>query len=333
MVYVGEILELKNIRLSQVNCVIDKASLWDVKEHCESLCDRASDELIISSTDAFCLKTRKPYTITKQREKWTEAEHEKFVEALKLYGRAWRRIEEHVGTKTAVQIRSHAQKFFTKVARDCGVTSEKSIEIPPPRPKRKPMHPYPRKLVIPDAKEMAYAGKLVPDEDSRSPTSVLSAHGSDGLGSIGSNSPNSSSADYQVHELSSHTEESLSPEAETKQQSLKLFGKTFVVGDYNSWTSSNDSEDVKKKSDLETQSVRCTSSSSSSSENAETELTQQVVVVVVSEEFKRSERSAFSQLKSSAIAMKNMKGFMPYKKRMKVEGNTNSLVKTSYPIW
>lgn len=63
------------------------------------------------------------------------------------------------------------------------------------------MHPYPRKLVIPDAKEMAYAeltgAKLVPDEDNRSPTSVLSAHGSDGLGSMGSNSPNSSSADYQ----------------------------------------------------------------------------------------------------------------------------------------
>ncbi|KAL1224988.1 Protein REVEILLE 2 [Cardamine amara subsp. amara] len=277
-----------------------------MQERCESLCDRATDELI-SSTDAFYLKTRKPYTITKQREKWSEAEHEKFVEALKLYGRAWRRIEEHVGTKTAVQIRSHAQKFFTKVARDFGVSSEQSIEIPPPRPKRKPMHPYPRKLVIPDAKEMAYAeltgAKLVQDEeDNRSPTSVLSAHGSDGLGSIGSNSPNSSSADYQ--HSPGHEEESLSPEAETKQ-SLKLFGKTFVVGDYNSSTSSDDSEDVKKKLDSETQ-------SSSSSENVETE------VVVVSE-FKRSERSAFSQLKSSVIEMKNMRGFMPYKKRVKVE--------------
>jgi hypothetical protein len=31
-------------------------------------------------------KTRKPYTITKQRENWTDEEHHKFLEGLKLYG-------------------------------------------------------------------------------------------------------------------------------------------------------------------------------------------------------------------------------------------------------
>ncbi|KAL1220327.1 Protein LHY [Cardamine amara subsp. amara] len=103
-----------------------------------------------TSGDDLLTKARKPYTITKQRERWTEDEHERFLEALRLYGRAWQRIEEHIGTKTAVQIRSHAQKFFTKLekeaeAKGIPVCQALDIKIPPPRPKRKPNTPYPRK--------------------------------------------------------------------------------------------------------------------------------------------------------------------------------------------
>lgn len=140
---------------------------------------------ISSSKNEYIPKVRKPYTITKQRKKWTEEEHQKFLEALKLYGRAWRRIEEHVGSKTAVQIRSHAQKFFSKVARDPNCETDgslNSIEIPPPRPKKKPMRPYPRKMVdlLQKEPERSFSPDLsVVDASSLSPTSILPTIGSD----------------------------------------------------------------------------------------------------------------------------------------------------------
>ncbi|CAN6481105.1 unnamed protein product [Victoria cruziana] len=93
-----------------------------------------------TSSDDSSKKVRKPYTITKSRESWTEQEHDKFLEALQLFDRDWKKIEAFVGSKTVIQIRSHAQKYFLKVQKNG--TSE---HVPPPRPKRKAAHPYPQK--------------------------------------------------------------------------------------------------------------------------------------------------------------------------------------------
>ncbi|CAH8350089.1 unnamed protein product [Eruca vesicaria subsp. sativa] len=203
----------------------------------------------------YATKVRKPYTITKERERWTDEEHSKFVEALKLHGRAWRKIEEHVGTKTAVQIRSHAQKFFSKVAREASGGNGNSLEpivIPPPRPKRKPMHPYPRKL----GNEGDQTSRSVSptERDSGSPTSVLSNVGSEALGSSDSHSPNrslspvSSASPSPVPATTENAPEELetlvvdpstklelfpreSLVKEPTKQSLKLFGKTVLVSD------------------------------------------------------------------------------------------------------
>uniref|UniRef100_A0A0D9YWK2 Uncharacterized protein n=1 Tax=Oryza glumipatula TaxID=40148 RepID=A0A0D9YWK2_9ORYZ len=159
-------------------------------------------------------KARKPYTITKQREKWTDEEHRLFLEALQLHGRAWRRIQEHIGTKTAVQIRSHAQKFFSKVVRESSGSNTGSggasaaaaaaaIQIPPPRPKRKPAHPYPRKVDGAAKKHVPALRQLekpplwmqsLSEQEEGSPTSVLTAAqiGTEALGGGFSNNSSGS---------------------------------------------------------------------------------------------------------------------------------------------
>ncbi|KAI5059100.1 hypothetical protein GOP47_0025419 [Adiantum capillus-veneris] len=100
----------------------------------------AADIPMVSAAEDMSKKVRKPYTITKSRESWTEQEHDKFLEALQLFDRDWKKIEAFVGSKTVIQIRSHAQKYFLKVQKNG--TGE---HVPPPRPKRKSAQPYPQK--------------------------------------------------------------------------------------------------------------------------------------------------------------------------------------------
>ena len=75
---------------------------------------------------------KRPYKMVNAREIWTEEEHKRFLEALQLYQRDWKRIARHIGTKTVFQARSHAQKYFSKVHKHG--TGE---YVPTARPKRK----------------------------------------------------------------------------------------------------------------------------------------------------------------------------------------------------
>lgn len=117
-----------------------------------------------SLLDDTSKKIRKPYTITKSRQSWTDVEHDKFLEALHLFDRDWKKIEAFVGSKTAVQIRSHAQKYFLKVQK-----SGTNEHVPPPRPKRKAAHPYPHKAPKNDAPKVGgtppLASGLIKHED------------------------------------------------------------------------------------------------------------------------------------------------------------------------
>jgi SHAQKYF class myb-like DNA-binding protein len=49
--------------------------------------------------------------------RWSEEEHQKFMEALLKYGNNWNRVEEYIGTRNSTQARSHAQKFFVNIGK------------------------------------------------------------------------------------------------------------------------------------------------------------------------------------------------------------------------
>ncbi|CDF33458.1 unnamed protein product [Chondrus crispus] len=71
---------------------------------------------------------------------WTSAEHDRMLEGLRLFKRDWAKVTSFVGTRSAAQVRSHAQKYFDRVARD-----KTDDYVPRARPKRKSATPYPRK--------------------------------------------------------------------------------------------------------------------------------------------------------------------------------------------
>ena len=69
-------------------------------------------------------------------QKWTAEEHERFLEAIKLYHRDWKRVTAHIGTRTVPQVRSHMQKFDMHVKQ--GLIPGWTEQDLPPSQKQKP---------------------------------------------------------------------------------------------------------------------------------------------------------------------------------------------------
>ena len=37
---------------------------------------------------------------------------------MKLYGKNWKLLQQHIGTRNGIQIRSHAQKYYKKMSKE-----------------------------------------------------------------------------------------------------------------------------------------------------------------------------------------------------------------------
>ena len=49
--------------------------------------------------------------------RWSKAEHSTFLEGLAIHGKEWKKVAQMVKTRTVVQTRTHAQKYFQKMAK------------------------------------------------------------------------------------------------------------------------------------------------------------------------------------------------------------------------
>eukprot|EP00622_Pseudochattonella_farcimen_P006246 FR742024.1.p2 GENE.FR742024.1~~FR742024.1.p2 ORF type:complete len:170 (+),score=11.88 FR742024.1:64-510(+) len=50
--------------------------------------------------------------------RWLPEEHALFIKGKAIHGRSWTKVAEVVGTRTTVQVRSHAQKYEIKCQRE-----------------------------------------------------------------------------------------------------------------------------------------------------------------------------------------------------------------------
>jgi len=60
-------------------------------------------------------KTKNTVYFISNEGRWSKEEHDKFLEGIALYGINWKKIKTLIRTRTSMQVRSHAQKFYQKM--------------------------------------------------------------------------------------------------------------------------------------------------------------------------------------------------------------------------
>ena len=50
--------------------------------------------------------------------RWSDDEHQKFIEGILKYGNEWKKVQSIIKTRTSTQARSHAQKFFLRLKKE-----------------------------------------------------------------------------------------------------------------------------------------------------------------------------------------------------------------------
>lgn len=61
--------------------------------------------------------------------RWNKEEHDKFIDAIKKFGKDWKQVEQYIESRTGAQIRSHAQKFFNRIIKKYNIEKNEVIDF------------------------------------------------------------------------------------------------------------------------------------------------------------------------------------------------------------
>merc|ERR1712032_478388 len=88
--------------------------------------------------------------------RWNKHEHDMFLRGLEMYGKEWKKMAGLIPSRTVVQIRTHAQKYFQKLKKRKArgksidsVTKIARVQPAAPAPKKKKRANVPNKLELP----------------------------------------------------------------------------------------------------------------------------------------------------------------------------------------
>lgn len=82
--------------------------------------DTLVEEKNMSNSSAAPVRRKKKRSLESHHStgRWTEEEHIAFLEGLGCHGREWKKVAAMIPSRSAAQVRSHAQKYFAKLRRD-----------------------------------------------------------------------------------------------------------------------------------------------------------------------------------------------------------------------
>jgi SHAQKYF class myb-like DNA-binding protein len=69
--------------------------------------------------------------------RWSDEEHTRFLHGLELFGRKYTKVAGHVGTRTYLQVKNHAQKYFKKLEKARPAPADPTAPAPAAAPKPK----------------------------------------------------------------------------------------------------------------------------------------------------------------------------------------------------